>query len=203
MRKSKVIGAVAVAVGMAGLTACSGPSEDAETVEPTPTHTETATESPGADSEPQSTPEEDPDTDSAPERQDVPIDGFNATYTYVDPFQVYVIEAYVDEDGYITDGGAFYETAPPGMEYQIFNLKVTNNGSYPAPFETYGTRGYDAEGRQYTNDEEAEFTIADDYFWTELNPGSSAEADIVFLMPEDVQLVEVQVQGYGSLIPME
>lgn len=208
LKKTGFVGTTALALGVLGMAACSQvPQEENQEVS-SPSPTEVAPEPAETDSEPQGTPEEDPgvatDPDSAPAYVDVPIESFGAAYTYVDPFQVYVNEAYVDEDGFIHDGMGFSEQAPPGLEYHIFNVQITNDGTYPASFDTYGTVGYDAQGRQYTNNENAEWTVADDYFSGEmLNPGVSVETDIIFLLPEDVQLVEVKVQGFGSLIPME
>lgn len=190
----KIFGTVALATGLLGAAACSAPSE-AETPRPAP-------ETPS----PESTPQEPVATPQEPSEEpveDVPIEAFNGASAEVYPFDVYVNEAYVDEDGYITDGMGFSDQAPEGMEYHIFNIQVTNNADFPGPFSTEGTLGRDSEGRTHVNDTGAEFVIADDYLWEDLNPGTSVETDIVFLLPEGTSLVEVDVPGYDTLVPFD
>lgn len=160
--------------------------------------------------EPSAEPEAEPDAETSSGSEDngtgervaadaVPLSSFNGSSTSVGPFRVVVETAYTDPT--ITDGMGSHATAPSGMTYYIYRLKVTNQGSSPAIFDSYGTRGLTREGTSYANDIEAEVTVAWDYYWDEINPGTTVTTHIMFLLPEGTELSYLRVSGQSELHP--
>ena len=129
----------------------------------------------------------------------VPLSSFNGSSTSVGSLRVVVETAYTDPT--VTDGMGSHATAPSGMTYYIYRLKVTNQGSSPAIFDTYGTRGFTPDGTSYANDIEAEVTVAWDYYWDEINPGTTVTTHIMFLLPEGTELSYLRVSGQSELHP--
>lgn len=129
----------------------------------------------------------------------VPLSSFNGSSTSVGSLRVVVETAYTDPT--ITDGMGSHATAPSGMTYYIYRLKVTNQGSSPAIFDTYGTRGFTPDGTSYANDIDAEVTVAWDYYWDEINPGTTVTTHIMFLLPEGTELSYLRVSGQSELHP--
>lgn len=131
--------------------------------------------------------------------ESVPLSSFNGSSTSVGPFRVEVEVAYTDNT--VTDGMGSNATAPSGMTYYIYRLNVTNEGSSPAIFDSYGTRGHTPDGTSYNNDVDAEVTVAWDYFWDEINPGTTVTTHLMFLAPEGTEFSYVEVSGQSDLRP--
>lgn len=127
------------------------------------------------------------------------ITSFDGSSTSVGPFRVVVEVAYTDPT--ITDGMGSHAAAPSGMTYYIYRLNVTNQGSSPAIFDSHGTRGFSPDGTSYANDIEAEVTVAWDYFWGEINPGTTVTTHLMFLLPEGTELTHLRVSGQSELHP--
>ena len=154
-----------------------------------------------------------PTAESAPEPRDpaaeeaagagladsAPPSSYNGNTTSVGAFKVVVEVAYTDDT--ITNGVGSFAAAPDGWEYHIYRLNVTNEGSSPAIFDSYGTVGTTTEGLEYANDIEAEATVAWDYFWEELNPGATVTTHIMFLAPNGTEFAHVLVAGQSDLRP--
>lgn len=199
----KIIAGVAVAgAALLGVAACSSEEEPETKVvtEPCPEVTEEETA-------PESQVEEEPggeasDSDSAgPAEVEVPpVENFVDSETFSDPFTVKVTDAYVDEDGQITDEWGDSAVAPEGMELVIFSVTVTNDGTEPTMFDDYDTMAYDADGRSYVTDFDASFLVSGDYAYDYVNPGQSIDTGFAFIVPEDAELVEVDVAGTGTLV---
>lgn len=166
----------------------------------------------GAGTEPGSSPSPSAETTEEPKRpeasgpgrqtdssESVPLSSFNGSSTSVGPFRVEVEVAYTDST--ITDGMGTNATAPSGMTYYIYRLNVTNEGSSPAIFDSYGTRGHSPDGTSHNNDVEAEVTVAWDYFWDEIDPGTTVTTHLMFLAPEGTEFSYVEVSGQGDLRP--
>ncbi|MEU3305674.1 DUF4352 domain-containing protein [Nocardiopsis sp. NPDC055551] len=131
--------------------------------------------------------------------ESVPLSSFNGSSTSVGPFRVEVEVAYTDST--ITDGMGTNATAPSGMTYYIYRLNVTNEGSSPAIFDSNGTRGHTTDGETFANDPDAEWTVAHDYFWDEINPGTTVTTHLMFLAPEGTDFDHVLVSGQSDLRP--
>ena len=115
------------------------------------------------------------------------------------PFHVLVDTCYTDTS--ITDGMGTYSTAPSGMEYHIDRLLVTNEGSAPAVFDTMGTTALTTDGKRFVNDDEAEFTVAWDYLWDDVNPGETVTTYIVLTAPLGTEFSEVVLGGVAPITP--
>ena len=131
--------------------------------------------------------------------ESVPLSSFNGSSTSVGTFRVVVEVAYTDAT--VTDGMGTHATAPSGMTYYIYRLNVTNEGSSPVIFDSYGTRGHTTDGETYANDVEAEVTVAWDYFWDEINPGVTVTTHLMFLAPEGTEFDHILVSGQSDLRP--
>ncbi|OKI13739.1 hypothetical protein A6A08_14425 [Nocardiopsis sp. TSRI0078] len=129
----------------------------------------------------------------------VPPESYNGASTEFDTFLVEVEKAYTDTT--VTDGMGSSDTAPSGMEFHIYRLHVTNQGSGPAVFDTYGTTGLTTDGLEYANDIDAEITVAWDYFWDDINPGETVTTHILFLVPVGTGFTEVRIAGRALLEP--
>ncbi|RNL85542.1 DUF4352 domain-containing protein [Halostreptopolyspora alba] len=118
-------------------------------------------------------------------------------------FEIRVNEAYIDDDGTVTDGLGSSETAPEGMDYAVFNIQITNVSDAPAAWDGMDHLATGASGKTYANDIEAEFAAADDYFPGEtLNPGASVETDAIFAIPPGENLVEVELRSTFGVAPV-
>ncbi|MFE3456945.1 DUF4352 domain-containing protein [Nocardiopsis aegyptia] len=142
------------------------------------------------------------DTDTAgavPES--VPPEAYTGSSTRVGTLLLQVERCYTDT--HITDGFAFEDDAPEGMEFHIYRLTVTNEGHAPTTFDTEGTTGTTTDGRTLHNDPDAEFTVAWDYFWDDIEPGASVTSYVLFTAPTGTEFTEVLVSGEGLLEPDE
>lgn len=147
---------------------------------------------------PASEPATDSDTAGAvPEA--VPPEAYTGASTRVGTLLLQVERCYTDT--HITDGFAFEDDAPEGMEFHIFRLTVTNEGHAPTTFDTEGTTGTTTDGRVLANDQDAEFTVAWDYFWSDIEPGTSVTSYVLFTAPTGTEFTEVLVSGEGLLEP--
>ncbi|WP_053617636.1 DUF4352 domain-containing protein [Nocardiopsis sp. NRRL B-16309] len=169
-----------------------------------------AVEEPASPSE-----EEEPDPPQSPSASDpatasdtagavpesVPPESYAGSSTRVGTLHLQVERCYTDT--HITDGFAFEDDAPEGMEFHIYRLTVTNEGHAPTAFDTEGTTGTTTDGRVLQNDQDAEFTVAWDYFWDDIEPGASVTSYVLFTAPTGTEFTEVLVSGEGLLEPDE
>ncbi len=165
---------------------------------PDPTAPEPAPPDPTAP-EPSPEQEEPPGGGAEPDPQPVPPESYNGASAVFDTFLVEVETAYTDTS--VTDGMGSSAVAPPDSEYHVYRLDVTNQGSSPAVFDSYGTIGVTTEGLEYANDVDAEIVVAWDYFWDEINPGESVTTHILFLAPTGTEFAEVHIGGRSLLEP--
>jgi hypothetical protein len=156
----------------------TGPPTPTPTPEP-PTETETETA--------------EPDPESAPP------EAYTGTSTRVGTLLIQVERCYTDT--HITDGVSMEDHAPQGMEFHIFRLTVTNEGDTPTVFDTAGTTGTTTDGRVMHNDPDAEYTVAWDYLWGDIEPGASVTSYVLFTAPVGTEFAEVLVSGQGLLEP--
>ncbi|MEU5854491.1 DUF4352 domain-containing protein [Nocardiopsis dassonvillei] len=143
--------------------------------------------------------EEPPGGGAESDPQPVPPESYTGASAVFDTFLVEVETAYTDTT--VTDGMGASAVAPPDSEYHVYRLDVTNQGSEPAVFDTYGTIGVTTEGLEYANDVDAEIVVAWDYFWDEINPGESVTTHILFLAPTGTEFAEVHIGGRSLLEP--
>lgn len=143
--------------------------------------------------------QEPPGGGAEPDPQPVPPESYNGASAVFDTFLVEVEAAYTDTS--VTDGMGASAVAPPDSEYHVYRLDVTNQGSSPAVFDSYGTIGVTTEGLEYANDVDAEIVVAWDYFWDEINPGESVTTHILFLAPTGTEFAEVHIGGRSLLEP--
>ncbi|WP_150254080.1 DUF4352 domain-containing protein [Nocardiopsis deserti] len=180
-----------------------GPGSDQEPATPAPSAPDPAPPDPSAPdpTAPDPGPEqEEPSAGEAePDPQPVPPESYNGASAVFDTFLVEVEAAYTDTT--VTDGMGASAVAPPDSEYHVYRLDVTNQGSEPAVFDSYGTIGVTTEGLEYANDVDAEIVVAWDYFWDEINPGESVTTHILFLAPTGTEFAEVHIGGRGLLEP--
>ncbi|WP_223830413.1 DUF4352 domain-containing protein [Nocardiopsis quinghaiensis] len=137
--------------------------------------------------------------EAGPAPRSVPPESYDGASAEFDTFLVEVEKAYTDTT--ITDGMGSSDTAPSGMEFHIYRLHVTNQGTGPAVFDTYGTTGLTTDGLEYANDVDAEITVAWDYFWDGINPEETVTTHILFLVPVGTEFTEVRIAGRTSLEP--
>ncbi|MBB4930062.1 hypothetical protein F4561_000882 [Lipingzhangella halophila] len=148
-------------------------------------------------------PGEDPAEPAGPGAADVDIADFGGLSGADEVFEVRVNDAYIDDDGTVTDGAGFSETAPEGMDYAVFNLHITNISAEPAAWDGFDHLATGASGDTYANDTDAEFAAADDYFPSEtLNPGESVETDAIFAIPSGESLTEVELNSTYGVTPV-
>ncbi|GAA4892646.1 hypothetical protein GCM10023405_08740 [Streptomonospora salina] len=141
-----------------------------------------------------------PSEEGAPPGSAPPLDAFAGLSGNDGVFAMHVDEAYVDDDGVITDGAGTTDRAAEGSEYVVVNVRITNESSAPAYFDWGGSYAYDADGNQYADDADAAWAACDTYCSDDLNPGGSAETDVVFEMPEGTGIVSLELRSapYGS-----
>lgn len=155
------------------------------------------------DTDPQPSPAEEPQEPRSPpaaaEPDSVPPSAYNGSSTSVGTFRVVVEVAYTDAT--ITNGTGSYAEAPAGWEYHIYRINVTNEGSSPVIFDSSGTVGTTTDGESFDNDVDAEHTVAYDYFWGEIDPGTTVTTHIMFLAPVGTQFAHVLVAGQSDLRP--
>ena len=130
---------------------------------------------------------------------EVPPSSYDGTSTWLEDFRVECETAYTDTT--ITDGMGTSQAAPDGSEFHIYRLHVTNEGDVPDLFDTAGTTATTTDGREFTHDEEAEWTVAWDYFWEDINPGQTVTTYVVLTAPEGTQFAEVRIGGAAVLEP--
>ncbi len=180
-----------------------GPGSDQEPATPDPSAPDPAPPDPSAPdpTAPDPGPEqEEPSAGEAePDPQSVPPESYNGASAVFDTFLVEVEAAYTDTT--VTDGMGASAVAPPDSEFHVYRLDVTNQGSAPAVFDSYGTIGVTTKGLEYANDVDAEIIVAWDYFWDEINPGESVTTHILFLAPTGTEFAEVHIGGRGLLEP--
>lgn len=136
---------------------------------------------------------------SGPTGPEVPPSSYDGTSTWLGDFRVECETAYTDTT--ITDGMGSSQTAPSGSEFHIYRLHVTNEGDVPDLFDTAGTTATTTDGREFTHDEEAEWTVAWDYFWEDINPGQTVTTYVVLTAPEGTRFTEVRIGGAAVLEP--
>jgi hypothetical protein len=129
----------------------------------------------------------------------VPPEAYTGTSTRVGTLLIQVERCYTDT--HITDGVSMEDHAPQGMEFHIFRLTVTNEGDTPTVFDTAGTTGTTTDGRVVHNDPDAEYTVAWDYLWGDIEPGASVTSYVLFTAPVGTEFAEVLVSGQGLLEP--
>ncbi|MFE6303453.1 DUF4352 domain-containing protein [Nocardiopsis sp. NPDC057823] len=142
---------------------------------------------------------EDGQDSAGPHTEGVPPSAYTGASTAFGPFHVVVDTCYTDTS--ITDGMGTHATAPSGMEYHIYRLHVTNEGSGPAVFDTAGTTALTTDGKEFVNDAEAEFTVAWDYLWDEINPGTTVTSYVVLTAPVGTEFSEVMLGGVAPITP--
>ncbi|MFD3686770.1 DUF4352 domain-containing protein [Nocardiopsis sp. NPDC058631] len=162
----------------------SAPSPEPESPEP---------ESPGPETAAPEAPQEGGGTEP------VPAGSYDGAVVRTGAFEVVVETAYTDPT--ITDGMGMHDTAPPGQEYFILRLDVTNISSAPAAFDPVGSVGLATDGQEYMNDPEAEYTVAYDYFWEDILPGETVTTHILFLVPVGTEFSAVLINGQERLGP--
>ncbi|GHD17190.1 hypothetical protein GCM10007147_06080 [Nocardiopsis kunsanensis] len=134
-----------------------------------------------------------------PAEHEVPPSSYDGTSTWSGNFRVECETAYTDTT--ITDGMGSSQTAPSGSEFHIYRLHVTNEGDVPDLFDTVGTTATTTDGRELTHDEEAEWTVAWDYFGDDIDPGQTVTTYVVLTAPEGTRFTEVRIGGSAVLEP--
>ncbi|MBB6118283.1 DUF4352 domain-containing protein [Nocardiopsis algeriensis] len=150
-------------------------------------------------SPPEAEPEPAPPPQAPEPTVSAPPESYNGSSTVFGDFLVTVETGYTDPT--VTDGMGSYATAPAGMEYHVYRLNVTNQGAGPSIFDTYGTTGTAVDGRTFAHDPDAEYTVAWDYFWDEVNPGETVTTHILFLAPVGTEFSRIMVGGVSPLEP--
>lgn len=156
---------------------------------------------PAPEPQPESVPRQAPATanaDTVQETESVEPGAYDGMSGSDGVFSFTVAEAYIDDDGYITDGMGFSTHAPDGMDYWIFNVDITNDSDRPEYWDGFDNTATDTQGRTFNADFDAEFTVCDDYCGGDLNPGESVETDVIFLVPEGTSLASVRI-GSGAI----
>ncbi|MFD0774686.1 DUF4352 domain-containing protein [Streptomonospora algeriensis] len=204
----RMLGGVLLAAVLIVSAACSGGGEpaepasgegartEAESREPEPTPAETGPEA--------EKPQREPAASAAPAPS---LESFAGLSGSDGVFSMHVNEAYADEDGVITDGRGTTDHAAEASEFVIFNVQITNESSTPASFTWGGSYAYDVAGNQYADDYDAAWAACDTYCSDDLNPGGTAETDVVFEMPPDTGIVSLELRsdpsGTGSAAIIE
>ncbi|GAA1757319.1 DUF4352 domain-containing protein [Streptomonospora arabica] len=176
----KLLAPPAAAATCAGLIACVPVVVDAP-ASPSP-HPSPEPENTQQTGEPESPPAEAPD-----------LAEFQGMSGSDGSFDMHINEAYVDDDDVVTDGMGTSSRAPSGSKYVVFNVQITNTTSTPTYFDWGGSHAYDVEGNQYVDDYDAALTTCDTYCGEDLNPGGTAETDVIFTVPDDVELSSLEL----------
>lgn len=151
--------------------------------------------------------EESPETERIDEREreaaEIDIADFGGLSGAGEVFEVGINEAYIDDDGTVTNGAGLSETAPEGMDYAVFNIQITNISDAPAAWDGVDHLATGASGKTYANDIDAAFAAADDYIPGEtLNPSESVETDAIFAIPPEENLIEVELRSTFGVAPV-
>lgn len=97
------------------------------------------------------------------------------------------------ETGVSSVGGDFLREEAQG-QYVIVHVTVENIGDRAEMFDGSNQKLFDAEGREYSNDSAAEISLDNsDAFLTDINPGNTIKAQVVFDIPEDVEPVSIEL----------
>ncbi|WP_043516467.1 MULTISPECIES: DUF4352 domain-containing protein [unclassified Actinoplanes] len=94
---------------------------------------------------------------------------------------------------------------PDGLEQRahgqfcLLDVRVTNNGTEPALFDSSAQRVYDADGAAYAVAADAAVFLNDDSptLLDEIPPGTSVDGVLPFDVPKNAQLSEVSLLGSG------
>lgn len=99
------------------------------------------------------------------------------------------------ETGVSRIGNDFLQHDAQG-QFVIVHVTVENIGDQAEMFYGSSVKLYDADGKEYSNDGEAEIYLEDsEAFLTDINPGNKVDAKVVFDLPEGVEPVSVKLHG--------
>ncbi|WP_241483025.1 DUF4352 domain-containing protein [Nocardiopsis halophila] len=96
-----------------------------------------------------------------------------------------------DESGMLTE--------TPDGQYVVVDVTVENVGDESGIFDSSSQKLIDADGKEYSTDTAAEMTGGTDSFVNEVNPGNSVEGQLIFDVPEGVELDTLELQDFISL----
>ncbi|WP_017624822.1 DUF4352 domain-containing protein, partial [Nocardiopsis chromatogenes] len=95
-----------------------------------------------------------------------------------------------DESGMLTE--------TPDGQYVVVDVTVENIGDESGIFDSSSQTLIDADGKEYSTDTAAEMTGGTDSFVNEINPGNSVEGQLIFDVPEGVELDTLELQDFIS-----
>lgn len=144
-----------------------------------------------AQPEPEEAPQEAPPETTEPERQAPDLSDFSGMEGSDGVFDIHINDAYVDDDGYVSDTYGYTATAAEGFDFVVFDVELTNISKAPAYWSGYDNEAQDIDGNLYLEDEEASMALAGDYLFDDINPGSTQELGVVFQLPEGTEVDQV------------
>lgn len=87
-------------------------------------------------------------------------------------------------------GGDYLSKTAQG-EFILVHIDVTNTGDQPQSYFGSNQKLIDAQGREFTNDTEAEIYVNDDVY-TDINPGNKFSVILVFDVPVGTQAAALE-----------
>lgn len=94
------------------------------------------------------------------------------------------------------DSGMLTET--PDGQYVVVDVTVENIGDESGIFDSSSQKLIDADGKEYSTDTAAEMTGSTDSFVNEINPGNSVDGQLIFDVPEGVEIDTLELQDFIS-----
>lgn len=129
--------------------------------------------------------------DAAPQDDEPAEAGIGETVSDGD-FEFVVTEI---ETGVGRIGSEFLNEQPQG-QFVLVYLEATNTGSSAETFWTSDQGLVDTEGRTHSADDSAAHLLDDgEFLLTEINPGNTARAALVFDIPADAEAAAVELHG--------
>ncbi|MDA2805215.1 DUF4352 domain-containing protein [Nocardiopsis suaedae] len=96
-----------------------------------------------------------------------------------------------DESGFVTE--------TPDGQYVVVDVTVENIGEESGYFDSSSQKLIDADGKEYSTDTVAEITGDTESLLNEINPGNTVEGQLIFDVPEDVELDRLELRDFISL----
>ncbi|GAA4929565.1 DUF4352 domain-containing protein [Streptomonospora halophila] len=97
----------------------------------------------------------------------------------------------------VTDESGFLTETPDG-QYVVVSVTVQNVGDEAGYFDSGSQTLVDVEGKEYSTDTAAEITGGAESFLNEINPGNTVDGELVFDVPQGVQLDTLELRGFVS-----
>lgn len=96
-----------------------------------------------------------------------------------------------DESGFVTE--------TPDGRYVVVDVTVENIGDESGYFDSSSQTLVDVDGKEYSTDTSAEIMADTDSFLNEINPGNEVEGQLIFDVPEGVELDRLELRDFISL----